>query len=296
MSGELRHSVVGLPESGKTTFLAALWHLVTSDEIGTALVLRSTRGNTEYLEAIAGDWRRCRPMERTRMGATRYVTLELTEADTAVEFDLCFPDMAGETFDAQLAARELDGTHAEWLDHPGGTLLFLSAIRGPDGQRLEDLRGMLDPESPSDAVDGTSTTSTISAWRPETMPEQAKLVELLQSVRRLDPGNERRAVAVVVSAWDAVADEGRTPLEWLRAEKPLLAQFLKANGTALAVRFYGVSAQGGHAVRDREALLDKSLQSERIRCVEVDRNGAVLYDGSDLTKPIVWLNRAGSAR
>ena len=56
---EVFHSVVGLPHSGKTTFLAAIWHLINAGEMSTKLIVKELRGNTAYLNEIADRWRQC---------------------------------------------------------------------------------------------------------------------------------------------------------------------------------------------------------------------------------------------
>lgn len=38
------HTIIGMPNSGKTTFLAALWHLVTSGEVKSSLALDHLEG------------------------------------------------------------------------------------------------------------------------------------------------------------------------------------------------------------------------------------------------------------
>ncbi|MEE4208916.1 MAG: hypothetical protein V2I43_06590 [Parvularcula sp.] len=298
MTNELRHGVIGLPRSGKTTFLAALWHLVTADEIEAGLECRSTVGNVAYLAEIAECWRRCKPMERTRQLTAAYVTLALTDVSTGLEFDLCFPDVAGENFDNQLMTRELDSEHASWLDHPGGTLLFLSAEASPDGQRLSDLGGLLEAEEEAEPeiAEGTENEPQISAadaeagWTPKMMTEQAKLVELLQIGRYLDEQEERRRLAIIISAWDVVADEGLSPDAWLKRERPLLWQFIKANSDDLEAQVFGVSAQGGQVEDEatRSELLEVAAPSERISCVDGH------FEDHDLTRPIRWLHQPSS--
>lgn len=49
--------VLGFQASGKTTFAAALWHLVGSREINeTALVMGKHNGDFRYLDEISGAW------------------------------------------------------------------------------------------------------------------------------------------------------------------------------------------------------------------------------------------------
>jgi hypothetical protein len=307
MANELRHAVIGLPKSGKTTFLAALWHLITADEVDTGLVCRSTRGDGAYLTEIADCWRRCLPMERTRSLSAAYLELELSNPAADREFDLSFPDVAGESFHEQLLTRQLDSKHATWLQHPGGTLLFISAETAPDGQRLSDLDGLLDDDDEDKdemntelnpgVADEADTNAQISAteaeanWTPKMMTEQAKLVDLLQIARHLDVSGERRRLAVIISAWDLVAEEGQSPYDWLKRERPLLWQFIQANSNDQPAKVFGVSAQGGRVEdsKKRAELLDMASPSERISCVD----GEVA--DHDLTRPIRWLNQPFSS-
>ena len=72
--------VLGLPGSGKTTFLAALWHLLTSDEVETRLSLVSLQaGESAHLNEIAALWRRARVQERTLHAGDRTVTVRASD-------------------------------------------------------------------------------------------------------------------------------------------------------------------------------------------------------------------------
>ena len=55
----------GLPSSGKSTFLAALGHLLTTDELPTALSLKELPGSREYLIYLARKWVKFEEIERT---------------------------------------------------------------------------------------------------------------------------------------------------------------------------------------------------------------------------------------
>ncbi len=78
--------VCGLPESGKTTFLAALWHLVRSNEINTELALAGlSHGDYGYVTDIADVWLKARRQERTKFAApVQTVGMDLTKPDGGV--------------------------------------------------------------------------------------------------------------------------------------------------------------------------------------------------------------------
>ena len=233
-------------------------------------------------------------MERTRQADATYIDLHLHDPSTGHHFDLHFPDMAGEGFEEQLFAREIGNDHAEWLNHLGGTLLFLTADKSPDVLDISDFENLLGEDNgrvtlgaaaPSEPAD-----AGVDEWTAKSMTEQAKLVELLQIAAHLDINDARRGLAVLVSAWDVLSSETNiTPEDWLRREKPLLWQYLEANSSTLDWRIYGISAQGGdlEQAESKGELLDIINPSERIICIGPD--GA----DHDITRPIQWLNEQG---
>src|SRR5258708_2938371 len=57
--------MAGLPETGKTTFLAALWHVAKSHEVSGSMRLERREGDQEYLNNIANAWSKCAELVRT---------------------------------------------------------------------------------------------------------------------------------------------------------------------------------------------------------------------------------------
>jgi hypothetical protein len=156
-------------------------------------------------------------------------------------------------------------------------MLFVNANRPCDGITLSDIGPAIAPASePPEREDERE-------WTAEAVPEQVRLVELLQFLLRPPFARRKRRLAVIVSAWDTVLDEKPTPAQWLARELPLLDQFLTNNPESFDVRIYGVSAQGGDVSGERRTALARLTPSERIQCVGP---GA---DPHDLTAPLIWL-------
>ena len=272
--------VVGLPGAGKTTFLAALWHLVVSGDVSTRLRLVRLRGNWEHVNRLTTDWLSCRPVERTPVASETIVSMELAGAD-GVSTDVFFPDMSGELFNLQWKGRKCSRRYYELARAAAGVLLFVHA--GPltdpvgvdDGTPavggLDDGGGPADPDEPG-----------LPRWDPDAAPTQVKLVELLQVLARAPFERRRRRVALLVSAWDLVAERGVTPAAWVAARLPLLDQYLRSNPERYAVAVYGVSAQGGDLDRDADRLLGERRPGRRVVVVGED---APLHD---LTVPVAW--------
>lgn len=275
--------VMGLPGSGKTTFLAALWHLVSEKEVPCKLTYLSLQtSNIEHLHEIATQWRAAKKQERTAQGGDRLVSMIL-KAEGGDPQTVTFPDVAGEAFLQTWGLRECDETVAGWLKEPG-VLLFIHAdkVTVPkwvidEKLLLEDLG--LKPEA-EDVVD----------WSPDMAPTQVQLVDLLQLMQTepLDVGPRR--LAIILSAWDKAAGRGFSPEEYLAKRMPLLDQFLEYGlDSRWERRIYGVSAQGGDYDDDKTTLPD----ADRLRDIDVpSKRISVVYAGgksNDLTEPLQWL-------
>src|SRR4051794_12749587 len=90
--GEVVHQLIlGLPGSGKTTFIAALWHVIESDEVEGALKLAEVHGVRDYLNGIRKNWLDCQDLERTRIGSEHEVSFRLRDASTGSISELILP-------------------------------------------------------------------------------------------------------------------------------------------------------------------------------------------------------------
>jgi hypothetical protein len=278
----LYHSIVGLPSSGKTTFLAALWHLIDAGEVNTRLVLDRLVGDHTYLNKITEAWRRCEEVPRTSRASETKLTIYVHEPSSELKIALGFPDLSGESFEEQFAARTCSPDYVDGFSGAGGILLFVSADRHTDLMTLADLGpAIAGDERPEEQP-------VVREWAPSVVPQQVQLVELLQFLQRPPFARRCRRLAVIVSAWDVVLEPKPTPDEWLAREMPLLHQFLMNNPDSFWARVYGVSAQGGDVKGEKRVALARRTPSERIQCH--GRN----VDPHDLTAPVLWISGAVS--
>jgi Double-GTPase 1 len=275
------HLMIGLPGTGKSTFLAALWHVIRNhDAVPGALRLAGVRGDRTYLNRIEQQWLACLPIERTSVSG-QAVTIRIEHPTSRRAIDLSIPDISGEMYEVvQWGQRECPVDYADLAKSSSGALLFLH----PDATIETDsivqvdqaISGLFD--GPSDAL-GTGTERP-EPWDPRRTPTQVKLVELLQFF--LSHARHRIRLGVVISAWDRVTEQPTTPDAWLRKCVPLLHQFLLANDDRIEHRVYGVSAQGG-PLEAADSLREHSVAVRRIRVV--DSEG----EGNDITSPVKWL-------
>jgi hypothetical protein len=280
--------ICGLPESGKTTFLAALWHLVTARDLPTTLTFESLRdGDSSYLNEIASRWRSAKVQERTNLGPPTVVSMNLLDK-AGTPLRLTFPDLSGESYRRMWEERECDRDVAAILKGRTGVLLFVHADRIQPPQWVVDLASLSRrlglPVEPGKPI----------PWHARFAPTQVQVVELLQFLRAAPLGVGPRRLAIVLSAWDKVAPEGRTPSVLLAERMPLLHQYLRSMENEQPWRVFGVSAQGGDyeplpgapttwSPERVEALRQLDQPSRRIQLVQ---EAAVSHD---LTEPVAWL-------
>lgn len=280
---------MGLPGSGKTTFLAALWHVLDERSSETRLKLKGLSVDRTYLHQITADWQKCSQVQRTKLEHEQVVNLSLSSGTT--EFELTVPDLSGEGFEQQLRDRKIGVEHHQNIQRATGLVLFVHA-RVKEGTRLSysrQLSAVLDgapsQRAGTDSAGGNTQKPAIEPWSIEKLPTQVALVELLQFA--LESVVRKVRVAVVISAWDLVekASFTGTPHEYLKRELPLLRQFLDSNDDRLEHTVFGVSAQGGDITveEQKNALLGFDDALKRIKVLHGSDSS------QDITRPIAWL-------
>lgn len=284
------HSVVviGLPASGKTTFLAALWHVITARDVATLLRFGGLKsGDASYLNQISARWRDAKVQDRTALVGNRLVSMNFVDADDSV-VRVTFPDLPGEAYRRMWEDRDCEEDVAKSLAD-GGVLLFMHAdtIQAPNWvvDEVELARKLGVEVGDNDVV----------SWHPRLAPTQVQLVDLLQLLRvfPLDKtARKSRRLAIMLSAWDKAKGEGLSPEDYVVQKLPLLHQYLRRNADRWEWRVFGVSAQGGDydssddsatRIADAERLRNLDTASARVQFVTAER------ESHDLTEPLKWL-------
>lgn len=258
--------MVGLAESGKSTYLGALFHT-----LGRAprdgLHLAREPEERDYLLALERRWLSLTPLERSRHHGAKRVEIPIAAGEDGTELLLAIPDVVGEDYlDAWLHGNWRDGL-PEWLIRADGLLLFVRADKVRDATLIS-----VDP--PRDAVPRKS----VVRWDPNVSPTQAMLCDVLEQISETR-GGTMPPVAVVVAAWDAAAQSNLTPAAWLEWQTPLLSQWLRANESEVPFSVFGISAQGGD-------LHDENVRQQLADHIE---ERPLPERGSPLIAPLQWL-------
>ncbi|AFW01775.1 hypothetical protein BAR24_14880 [Gluconobacter oxydans] len=273
-----RQLIVGMPASGKSTFIAALRHLLIADEVATALELTALSDNERHVNTLEADWLACTEVQRTKTATEGWVEFRVRDRATGCEAILSVPDLRGETFEQPLCAGRCDRELYEALDDADALLLFTNADRPDDASLISDFNDMFDDAEPQTEKKAGSKPAPFD---PTAMPEEAKIVEFLQMANRRPLRPKLRKIGIVISAWDLVSTDV-TPEKWFAEHRPMIDQFLSNNADLWELRLYGVSAIGGRLPRDKKKL-NKMKPSKRIILVGEQTTA------HDLTSPLSWL-------
>lgn len=273
--------LVGLPASGKTSFLAALWLYLKSDLPDKKLTQYQLSPDNAYLRRISNDWLNCKQPDRTSSDQNNInIALFLKNVSSEEKFILNVPDVAGETFKHQWELRSWTKHYFTEVKKAAGLIFFIHSQKVVSLDLLQD-----GYEAPQEQEEQDSNSST-EAWSPEGTTTQVILVELLQF--HLEHFTRTpMPVAFVLSAWEKELEEedGFEPAKWLEFNMPLLSQFLKANQERLQTTIYGISAQGGDFENVSKCTELRKLRqpAERIK-VQVGAEHS-----NDISAPIQWL-------
>jgi GTPase SAR1 family protein len=281
--------ICGLPASGKTTFLAALWHVVfLRADPNARLKFDSLKdGEHAHLNAITRRWQQAKEQIHTETSSGKLVSMNLKDGD-ARKVRMTFPDLSGESYQQMWEARECDPQLAHFLGSGEGVLLFVNA------DRIKRPIGVAEVAA---ALGGKPPEPTVSEkWHPKDAPTAVQVVEMLQMLRCNALRSPARRLAIMLSAWDKVEAEELDPEAFLARELPFLDQYLRQGAGGWEFRIYGLSAQGGDyepELRDGEKI-DPALKAKVDAIREVEEASARIRLlspslSTDLTEPIAWL-------
>ncbi|OJW12785.1 hypothetical protein [Mucilaginibacter sp. 44-25] len=275
----------GLPLTGKTTFIAALWYMLYNHKNDSKLKLGPLTGtDDEYLNEMSNAWMQYEDVPRTSRyklaGENVSITTVNVESGSTVVLDI--PDFSGETFKDHYDQRVWTEDFYNRIQDTNSIMLFVSPRQRNNRPKLivmeQDLLRHMGAKVPEKVIDFTE-------YDPEYTPNQVKIVDELQFFRKFAKWRWPIKIALMISAWDMIQVAPNTttnPEEWLKYHIPLLYQYLKCNGDLFEIKYYGISAQGGN-YKNKDKIADLNPM-DRIQLQE----GNVYLN--DITDPILWLS------
>jgi hypothetical protein len=271
----------GLPDSGKTTYIAALWYYIfysTGKETYSADTLENAE--LEYLNSISLSWAGCKIVKRTNPTKLEDVSIRMKNNITGEQMVLNVPDINGERFNTQFEFRKWEEEFEKLIETSNGLLLFIDPRDVKNKPRLiyqeNQLYRIFGDEKP------TKSTTPVT-WTEKLVPNQVKLVDFLQMLDYHKP-NSINKIAVLVSCWDVITGE-TNPQNWCHTNVPLLTQYLTTNNHLFETKYFGLSSQGGNY--EIPAIKTKLLEMDPLDRITVTDG---INTSNNILSPILWLN------
>lgn len=224
--------IAGLPESGKSTYLGALWHTINYHKDKDGMALKATTNNppenVEQLMTLSTKWVNVEDMDRTYGDVPDSISFNLT--DGTEEFTLEVPDFRGESI-RQIVTMNHPKAFDEWIEK-GDTLLYM----------ISDVKaGVFADDYQEDENEVTAGNDEIPEFDIKKMTPAALNMLIL---RYLAEKCSFRKVVICLSVWDEVVKDGDgiNPKTYLKEQSPALYNFIEYHFQP--VSYYGLSAQG----------------------------------------------------
>lgn len=265
--------MAGMPGSGKTTYLASLWTLLSEGCVST--MYKKEVGvmpeDCATLNQIAQEILSYKDIERTKIGEKVKLSIPLKDENGADVF-LRIPDLAGEVFRNLVEDRQLPKETVSRLREADCILFFTYYKNMSYEKRIVD--GSYDTVNMEYTNDENKDKQTSAGLDNQINKKrdanESEVVELLLSLLELLKKSKKSVnIRFIMSAWDMVEKEYGNeilPEEFAKKKFPLLYQCIYSNRDRMNFEFWGVSAIGGN-LADRDDI--KRIQSEESKAIKV---------------------------
>jgi len=272
---EYSYYILGLPATGKSTFLGALYYLLMNEEEGKcSLRIKHVLGDATYIGKLSNTWAEYKELDRTNISNKNLKTeLELEDNNDNI-YKIKFPDSSGEKFKKMLNDRFIDIEEVNEIKLANKFYLFINP------QHIEEPHFISEVPEHIRKENGIN----IDMRKKDKTPTETELVELIQFLVHIK-GDMNINFNFVISAWDLLNENLIKPMEYIEKTLPLLNQYVIANNDKIKIKCWGVSAQGG-SLKSNEQRLELATKSISIedRIIVADNEG---NRSKDLTRLFV---------
>lgn len=258
--------MVGMPGSGKTTYLAMLVNMLVDGGSKTKLYkkVEDMPEGYEHFKEFGKQLLECKELDRTRRLVYNKISIPLWDSSKNA-YLLDVPDISGEVFRDLIKDRRITQKIVDRISESDCLLFFINYKNMSWEKRIPLQKENTDKKET--AINKKETSDSNLDDRREA--NQSEVVELLQTL--LDLKLNRPYIRFVLSAWDRVEDEKGAdilPSKFVEEMFPLLYQFVDTNSKYLKAEYWGVSAQGGDFQSSKDIERIEKDEYNAIKVVE----------------------------
>lgn len=269
--------IAGVPDAGKTTYIAALWDIIKRNGSNLELQFTTNPENTTYLNEIWEYWVIMKKIERSNIPVPDDITINVKRTKDGEELELDIPDFMGEQFQ-KIIDHTLPDNIKQWIEQSDRMLYFINVLDDNIKDDMEQDDGQTEED-----IDRDKEKKKTPLLAPEKMMQASQNMMVLKYIAN---HTKMKRVAVGLSAWDVKMKGGKNPEEFLKQRSPALYNFIKWHFKDCV--FFGVSAQGfDYKDKNERAteMKEKARNSDRAFIV-FDKE---MEPSPDLTKPLNYL-------
>lgn len=274
--------IAGLPSSGKSTYIGALWYCLMHSEKIEGIKLVADKMNLAddltVLNRLSGAYKSMKLIDRNYSDKNETVLINLKVEDTDTRLQVEVPDFLGENFRDLVEMKESELV-SEWLKDTDTLVYFMNEVTPPE---FEDDHGPEDDESPMPAKEVPQfSIKTISAVSMNIM-----VLKCLLSKKSF------KKVVIVLSWWDQKTNNGtmkNNPLEYLKDNSPALFNFIQHHISNFEI--IGLSAQGQEYPKEDQGNYEEAKKEIKAKMRAGKRSFVEIGDKiiHDLSLPLYLL-------
>lgn len=298
--------IAGLPDSGKSTYLGALWYVTQNASGKIELALRASNENipenTSLLEGLSRKWHNVEDMDRTSNDAPENISFLMCPKGSDDEISIEVPDFRGESI-RQIITENQPSEFDDWCLKANHLLFLISDVRaGIYADDFEDDEEATDAAETSIEENQTDELPPILELDPKNITPAAQNILIL---RYLSENYRFKKIVICLTAWDRIIKENggkaKDPEEYLKEKSPALYHFISYHFDD--VKYFGLSGQGeeyeyektGDGDNEKKRVTEKC--KKRLQKLTRDCQRAFVYDGIsksyDITLPIAEFLKEG---
>lgn len=274
--------IAGLPGSGKSTYIGALWYCLMHPEKIEGIKLVADKMNLAddltVLNRLSDAYKSMKRIDRNYSDKNETVLINLKVADSDARLQVEVPDFLGENFRDFIELKESELV-SEWLTDTDTLVYFMNEVVPPE---FEDDHGAENDEKPMPAKD-------VPPFSIKTLSAVAMNIMVLKS---LLSKKSFKKVVIVLSWWDKKTNNGtisNNPQTYLKEYSPALFNFIQSHISNFEI--IGLSAQGLEYPKENQGNYEATKKEIKAKMREGKRSFVEIGDEivHDLSLPLYLL-------